>query len=768
MILREAALKRIEAENGDQTVLSTAHSNTYFMVDKVAVIGLGMIGGSLAKAIKENGFAREVLAYDLQQENLDAGIRLGVIDRGCLEIKDAVIDVDLIVLAVPVKATEKILTLIEPYLLPSTIITDVGSTKGSVISAAINVFGRLPSKFIPGHPIAGSEKSGVSAANSQLFNKHKVIITPHEASCKDATITVARMWQSTGAEVLQMDVKKHDDVLAATSHLPHLLAFSLVDSLAKESQSLDIFRYAAGGFRDFTRIAASDPTMWSDVCGANKTALLNQIDIFTQGLEQLKDAIVSEDDQMIKGVFTRAKAAREHFGKMLAGSAYASNTGQVNVTYVAMPSDKLVGTVQVPGDKSISHRSIILAAIADGVSEITGFLQSEDSMATVQAFRDMGVVIEGPHLNKVKIYGVGKYGLCPPPGVLYLGNSGTTMRLLTGLLSAQSFNTVLSGDMSLNSRPMDRVAAPLREMGAKIETSKEGGAPIHITGCSKLRPIDYVMPIASAQVKSSVLLAALYAQGKSSVTQPALTRDHTEVLMQDLGVALDIDDNKVVIDPQADLQGFELHIPGDLSSAAFFIVGASISEGSHILLKDIGVNPTRLGLIHILKLMGADINLHNQRFEGGESIADIEVHYAPLSGIDIPDEYVSIAIDEFPIIFIAASCAEGETLLKGAEELRHKESDRIAVMVKGLQQLGIEIKEKSDGVSLIGGQFKGATVDSGGDHRTAMAFAMASLRCAENIVILNCSQVATSFPEFIQVSAKAGLKVKKEEANVSK
>ena len=379
----------------------------------------------------------------------------------------------------------------------------------------------------------------------------------------------------------------------------------------------------------------------------------------------------------------------------------------------------------------------------------------------------MGVVIEGPHRGQLKVYGVGKDGLCPPSGDLYLGNSGTSMRLLTGLLAAQKFSTVLSGDHSLSSRPMERIAEPLRKMGAKISTSENGGAPIHIKGGQTLQGIDYVMPIASAQVKSSIILASLYAQGSSSITQPEKTRDHTEVLMSTLGIDIEVADNTVTIQSCSQLPSFTLAIPGDLSSAAFFIVGATIGIDSNVVLKGIGVNPTRMGVIHILKLMGAQIVLQNHRVINGEAVADIQVEYSALQGIKIPRQYVSTAIDEFPIIFVAASCASGTTEINGLSELRHKESDRIKVMVEGLRALGINIKEQDEGVIIEGGQLQGGIVDSKGDHRTAMAFAIAGLIAKGPIEISNCSPVATSFPEFVENSAKAGLRIRKEETNVS-
>lgn len=738
-------------------------------VDTVLIIGLGMIGGSLAKALKENDFSKQVIGYDQSCSAIELAIELGVIDNGFDNIARCAAIADLIILAVPVKATATVLSLIKDVLRPNVLISDVGSTKGSVIEAARTVFGQVPSYFIPAHPIAGSEKSGVQAADSQLFVKHKVIITPHDKACEQGILTIARMWQSTGAEVLQMDVTKHDEVLAATSHLPHLLAFSLVDSLAKESASLDIFRYAAGGFRDFTRIAASDPTMWSDVCGANKQAILQQINLFSDGLANLKAAIEQDDEQSIKGIFTRARAAREHFGRMLEGTAYSkTHSVNKNISFVIKPGAALSGEIIIPGDKSISHRAVFFAAIANGISHINGFLNSEDSMATIQAFRDMGVVIEGPYNGNVKVYGVGKYGLCPPTRPLYLGHSTTSMRLLTGLLAAQSFDSTLIADSSLNVRAMEQVAVALRQMGAKITTSVSAGAAIHIQGGQTLKAIDHTLVMPSAEVKSSVLFAALYADRPSSIMQRVICHNHTELLMQAIGVDIKFNNHSVVLNPSESIKSFNADIPADFSSAAFFIVAAVICPGSDVVLKNIGVNPTRTGLIHILTLMGAKIELLNQQTINGEDIADIAVQYSPLIAINIPEEFVASAIDEFPILFIAASCAVGRTVINGLAELWFKETDRLAAMTKGLTELGISVIETDDGVSIEGGVISGGCVDSQGDHATAMAFAMAGLRSREEIKIINCANVASSFPGFVEKAAKAGLRIRKEEMNVSK
>jgi 5-enolpyruvylshikimate-3-phosphate synthase len=463
----------------------------------------------------------------------------------------------------------------------------------------------------------------VEAANAKLFRRHKVILTPLDNADADAIQCVESLWRELGADVEQMAVEHHDEVLAATSHLPHLLAFTLVDSLAKRSENLEIFRYAAGGFRDFTRIAGSDPVMWHDIFLANREAVLRILDVFRDDLDDLREAVDQGDGQQLMGVFTRARVAREHFSKILARRAYVDAMHNNDLIFLAQPGGRLSGRVRVPGDKSISHRSIMLGSLAEGTTEVQGFLEGEDALATIQAFRDMGVVIEGPHHGRVTVHGVGLHGLKTPPGPIYLGNSGTSMRLLSGLLAAQPFDTTLTGDASLSKRPMNRVAKPLREMGAVIETGPEGRPPLTIRGGQKLTGMHYDMPMASAQVKSCLLLAGLYAAGETSTTEPAPTRDHTERMLRGFGYPVDVEGATARVESGHKLTATSIEVPADISSAAFFLVAASIAEGSDLTLEHVGINPTRTGVIDILKLMGADITLENQREVGGEPVADI-------------------------------------------------------------------------------------------------------------------------------------------------
>lgn len=735
------------------------------MFGRLVVVGLGLIGGSFAKGMKASGLFHEVVGVDRDRETRRLAVELEVVDSAEAELAVACQNADVIQLAVPILAMERVLAELAALDIGQAVLTDVGSAKGSVARAARKAFAGKAFRFVPGHPIAGSEKSGVTAANGQLFKRHKVILTPLDEADAEALANIDLLWRALGADVEYMTVDHHDEVLAATSHLPHLLAFTLVDSLAQRSENLEIFRYAAGGFRDFTRIAGSDPVMWHDIFLANREAVLRTLDTFRDDLDALRQAVITQDGHQLLGVFTRARVAREHFGKILARRAYVDAMQTKDLTYIANPGGSLSGRVRVPGDKSISHRSIMLGSLADGTTEVEGFLEGEDALATLQAFRDMGVVIEGPTNGRVTIHGVGLHGLKAPAGPLYLGNSGTSMRLLSGILSAQAFDTTLTGDASLSKRPMNRVADPLREMGAVIETAEQGRPPMTIRGGQKLKGIHYDMPMASAQVKSCLLLAGLYAEGETSVTEPAPTRDHTERMLQGFGYPVTVKGNVARVRSGSTLTANRIEVPADISSAAFFLVAGSIAENSELVLEHVGINPTRTGVIDILRLMGGDITLENQREVGGEPVADLRVRSARLKGIEIPEALVPLAIDEFPVLFVAASCAQGRTVLRGAEELRVKESDRIQVMADGLKVLGVSATPTPDGIVIEGGSMGGGEVESHGDHRIAMAFSVASLRASAPIRIRDCANVATSFPGFLELAAKAGIRVK-EEASV--
>lgn len=429
--------------------------------------------------------------------------------------------------------------------------------------------------------------------------------------------------------------------------------------------------------------------------------------------------------------------------------------------FEAKPARNVSGAVAVPGDKSISHRALMLLGLAQGLSEVTGFLASEDCLASLAAMRALGVHIEQPSPTHVLVHGVGLRGLKDAGRALDMGNAGTAMRLFTGLLSAQAFNSQLIGDASLMKRPMERVAQPLREMGADVRTH-HGTPPVDIRGMRSLHGIEYRMPVASAQVKSAVLLAALYADTATTVIAPARSRDHSERMLVSSGVRLDIDGLRTTLHPPMQLANQRLNVPGDFSSAAFFIVAGLLGAApGGLKIQNVGLNPTRTGLLDVLRAMGGNIEILHARESGTEPVADLLVHASQLRGVQVPAELVPLAIDELPVLFIAAACARGETVVTGAEELRVKESDRIAAMSAGLESLGVVHSVLPDGMRIEGrGEgpaFGGGEVDSFGDHRVAMSFAVASLRAAKAILIRDVANVATSFPGFVGLARSIGL-----------
>ncbi len=430
------------------------------------------------------------------------------------------------------------------------------------------------------------------------------------------------------------------------------------------------------------------------------------------------------------------------------------------IDFIVEPGGKMTGNLRVPGDKSISHRAVMMGSLAEGVTEVSGLLEGEDVMATLEAFRAMGVNAKGPDKGNLVIEGKGLKGLEAPDQPLDMGNSGTAMRLMAGILAGQAFDSVLVGDASLSKRPMNRVAGPLRDMGAVINTEEGGRPPIRITGGQSLKGVKYDMPVASAQVKSCLLLAGMYADGETEVIEPAPTRDHTERMLNGFGYPVAKDGAVSRLKGGGKLDATKIDVPADISSAAFFLVGASIATGSELVLEHVGINPTRIGVLHILQDMGADITIENERVIGGEPVANIHVRAAQLKGIHIPEDQVPLAIDEFPVLFVAAACAAGTTVLTGARELRVKESDRIAVMAEGLKRLGVAVRETEDGIIINGGSIDGGDVDSHDDHRIAMAFAIAGLRSSEPIRIRDCRNVNTSFPSFIELARQAGLNIR--------
>ena len=431
----------------------------------------------------------------------------------------------------------------------------------------------------------------------------------------------------------------------------------------------------------------------------------------------------------------------------------------MSINWQATRSQGLQGEFSVPGDKSISHRAIMLAALAEGVSTIEGFLEGEDTRATARIFAQLGVRIDTPNAQTRIVHGVGMHGLQASSEPLDCGNAGTGMRLLTGLLSGQAFDSQLIGDASLSKRPMARVIKLLEMMGAHISARDDNYAPLHIKGAQSLHGVEIDTLVASAQVKSALIFAALYAQGETVITEPRPTRDYTESMLQALGWPLEYSAGRVVVRSGGMLKAGQICIPGDISSAAFLIAAALLIPNSDITLRNIGVNPRRTGIIEAFKLMGGRIDLLNQRLQSGEKVADIRVQSSVLVGIELPEHLVPDMIDECPIFFVTAALASGTTHATGLAELRVKESDRIASMVKGLLAMGANIIESSDSVIIQGGALRAATIESFEDHRIAMSFAVAA-QCADGVtVIQDCANVATSFPGFVELAQSIGMKL---------
>jgi 3-phosphoshikimate 1-carboxyvinyltransferase len=426
------------------------------------------------------------------------------------------------------------------------------------------------------------------------------------------------------------------------------------------------------------------------------------------------------------------------------------------VDWISAPSGPVRGEIGVPGDKSISHRAIMLAALADGTSRIEGFLEGEDTRATAAVFRQLGVSIEAPASSRRVVHGVGIEGLSAPARDLDCGNAGTGMRLLAGVLAAQAFDSVLVGDASLSQRPMRRVIDPLAKMGATIDAHEGGLPPLRIHGGRALRGIAYELPVASAQVKSAVLLAGLRASGTTEIREPHPTRDYTERMLAAFGWPIEFASGRAALTGGHRLRATDMVVPADFSSAAFFLVAATLVPGSELVLRGVGINPRRIGLLHVLRAMGADIRESSHREHGGEIVADLVVRHAGLRGVDVPIEHVPDMIDEFPILFIAAAAAGGTTTIRGAAELRVKESDRIATMAAGLRALGVRVAETPDGAVIEGGVLRGGRVESHGDHRVAMSFAVAGLVASGAVTIGDCTNVATSFPGFAEVANGVG------------
>ncbi len=726
----------------------------------IGILGLGLIGGSIARSLRHRFPAIKLMAHDAHGKNIEIALKDKTID-GCDTLENVAKNVDILVLALPPLNNIETIHKLPKLINNDTVVTDVSSVKSAMSIALDSTPLSFQRNFVLGHPLAGSEQSGYLASSNTLFDERNVILTPNKHTSTSAVGLIHRLWHSIGANVIGMSIDEHDEMLAATSHLPHLLSYALVNVLIKKKKGGDIFRYAAGGFADFSRLASSDPTLWAEIFLTNTNEIEVVLDAYIKQLMNYKNLLLEKDKDSLAAEFAEAKTAREYFmEKHFRSKSSPENNMTITKNYVSSPSKKIHGSLKVPGDKSISHRAIILGSIAEGITTIRDFLEGEDTLNTLEAFREMGVTILGPRKGKVVIYGVGLKGLQKPRKALFMGNSGTAMRLMAGILSAQQFNSILIGDESLSNRPMRRIAEPLAKFGAKLSLKNDNFPPLHIYA-SELSGTHYKMKIASAQVKSCLLLAGIYAKGVTKIVEPVTCRDHTERMLDGFGYTVVRNEpGEIAITGEGTLSGRDIEVPGDISSAAFFMVASAISEESEINLLHVGLNPTRTGIISLLDLMKANLQITNEKIIGGEPVGDIRVTSSNLEGIVVPAQLVPLAIDEFPIFCIAAACATGTTTIRGAEELRVKESDRIQAVAEGLMALGVKVETFADGLQIEGGTILGGRVKSHSDHRIAMAFSIAAIKAKDPILIEDCENVATSFPGFVDLANSIGMDIK--------
>ncbi len=717
------------------------------MIERLGIAGVGLIGGSLALAARRAGVAREIVGLGRTRANLDLALARGILDRADVT-PDILAGADLVLLATPIGLLAATAQAIAPHLAPGAIVTDAGSVKANVVRDVTAALG--PGlRFVGGHPIAGTEDSGAVAADPDLFRGARCVLTPVAASDRAAVARVRALWEAVGMEVVEMAPAHHDDLLALTSHLPHVLAFALALAAggSKASPGTEALEFAGPSFRSATRVASSLPETWRDILVANADAVERALASLRVRIQEIVGAARS-DPSGLEALLAEGRGVRRSLGQdTRSPSAMATDTGPA-LAAVAPARGPLSGEVRVPGDKSIAHRALLFGGVAHGTTVVHGVGGGEDNASTISVLRALGVRVERAG-STVRIEGRGFEGLEAPRGVLDCGNSGTTMRLMAGLLAARPFVSRLDGDASLRRRPMRRVMEPLERMGARF-VSADGRPPIEVHG-GLLAPARFELAIPSAQVKTAIVLAGLQAAGETVVREPALSRDHTERLLGAFGGVVERRSPvEIAVRGPQSLRGASIDVPGDPSAAAFWLVAGSIVPGSRLVVREVCVNPTRTGAIDVLCSMGARLRLVERPPVGEEPVADVEVEASPLRSVSIGGETMLRAIDEFPVLAVAAALASGETRFTDAGELRVKESDRIAAMATGLRALGAEVEESPDGLVVRGPTvLSGGTVESHGDHRVAMAFAIAALVARGPVVIRGAEAIAVSDPGFL-------------------
>ncbi len=721
----------------------------------VLIIGLGMIGGSVAKALKDRGLAT-LYGSDRRETELSLGVSTGVIDFAVELTPDVIAKMDIILLATPVRAMEHVLEVIAPMLKSNTLVTDVGSTKASIIASAKRVFGEVPANFIPGHPIAGAEKSGVLAANPNLFEHHKVIVTPSVTSDLQLLDQLHMFWSAIGAEVVSMDVDHHDLVLAGSSHLPHLLAYTLVDSLANSDLRQDVFRFAAGGFRDFTRIASSDPVMWRDVFLANKDATLVVLKEFMDRLEEMKGAIETSDSASMFGVFTRAKSARDHFMRLLEerGAGNEASVASIGVSFPLMSSVK--GKVSLSGDKSLSHRAIAMAALAEGVSVLSNLDIGSNAKLTVQAFRDMGVVIEEYGEDRLRIHGVGLCGLKAPIAPINVGNSSTTLYILLPVLAGQNFDVSLVGEGELLNLPLNDVLSVVKSMGADVSASVSSGLPVHIKP-NRLPQSDIAVQGSYAQAKMAAILAGCYVSGNVGFGTAVLNRNHTENLMSAFGCELQAKSDSFEYPKDRRLKAADITLPADVTKTAWLILLATILPGSKLEIENVLINSTRTGYLSLLKKSGANIATLSSLNSIPEVSEKISIQFSSLSAFSINEDEAFLVREELVFLCVAAVFAKGSSRINGLSKLPFECEERLRSLVDSFMKLGVVCSIGNDYVEIEGSTPQGGELDCAGDYLLAMAQMALGARSSGVIKVQDCFGLFEEFNEFERVTESLGI-----------
>lgn len=718
----------------------------------VMIIGLGMIGGSLAKALKERGLAT-LYAIDRREGELALGVSTGVIDCPAEMSAEFVSKMDVIVLATPVRAMESVLTDLKPFLSESTLVTDVGSTKGSVVEAVRRVFGYVPANFIPGHPIAGAEKSGVLASNSLLFEKHMAIVTPLPDSNPVLLDRLHRLWRAVGADVVSMDVDHHDHVLASSSHLPHLLAYTLVDALANGERSQDIFKFAAGGFRDFTRIASSDPVMWRDVFMANKDATLATLDHFTDRLADMRAAIEQGDGASMFGVFTRAKSARDHFLRLLEQRTIGSAKEVRPVSVSVLPASAIKGDISLLGDKSLSHKVITIAALSEGVSEIKNVDLTGDVRITMQAFRDMGVVIEEASADYLRVHGVGLRGLKAPIAPINVHQSRESLYLLLPVLAGQSFPVSVVAEEKLLNQSMSDLFSLVRKMGGDVVSDVADCLPVSLvprgssSACLDLK-------VGTERLRMSAFLAALYSSDGGSIATESTQLSHCEALLRHFGVTiLDHEGGFKVV--SAPLVGTNIVLSGDEYEAAWLVLLANLLPGSELFIENAGLDFVSFAFLSFLKSIGADVSIP-ELGEFGLYDGGLQAGFAELNSFTLTQEQSYQFRDELPLLCVAAAYAKGESCIQGVGSLPYYCEDRVLALVDALKHMKIACVYENGDLLIKGGLPSGGELDCAGDDKLALAMLALGARSQSVTKVNDCQKLLEEFNELESVAVQLG------------